>query len=126
MKAWKAALAASVAAAAIALIVVAPMAQSSRSPGGLKVVSVTALGGSNPNTVTAKCPRGFVAIAGGFDAQQVNVLRSEKRDKRRWTVRANHLFPRSAANSCMHRRSARKAPVDSTSGTRACADLSPA
>ena len=91
MKAWKAALAASVAAAAIALIVVAPMAQSSRSPGGLKVVSVTALGGSNPNTVTAKCPRGFVAIAGGFDSQQVNVLRSEKRDKRHWTVRAEQI-----------------------------------
>ena len=92
MKAWKAALAASVAAAAIALIVVAPMAQSSSSPGGLKVVSVTALGGGSPNTVTAKCPRGFVAIAGGFDAQQVNVLRSEKRDKRRWTVRAEPIF----------------------------------
>ena len=93
MKAWKAALAASVAAAAIALIMVAPMAQSSKSPGGLKVVSVTALGGGSPNTVTAKCPRGFVAIAGGFDAQQANVLRSEKRDKRRWTVRVEPIVP---------------------------------
>ena len=92
MKAWKAALAASVATAAIALIVGAPMAQSSRNP-GLKVVSVTALGGSTPNTVTAKCPRGFVAIAGGFDAQQVNVVRSQKRDKRRWTVRAQPFVP---------------------------------
>jgi hypothetical protein len=92
MKAWKAALAASVAAAAIALIVVAPMAQSSRNP-GLKVVSVIANGGGSPNTVTAKCPRGFVAIAGGFDAQQVNVLRSEKRDQRRWTVKAEPIVP---------------------------------
>jgi hypothetical protein len=92
VKAWKAALAASVAAAAIALIVVAPMAQSSRSP-GLKVVSVTAFGGGSPNTATAKCPRGFVAIAGGFDAQQVNVLRSQKRDQRRWTVRAEPFVP---------------------------------
>jgi hypothetical protein len=89
VKAWKAALAASIATAVIALIVVAPMAVSSKSRPGLKVVSVAAGGGaSSPDTVTAKCPRGFVAIAGGFNGQEVNVLQSEKRDERRWTVRA--------------------------------------
>jgi hypothetical protein len=88
VKAWKAALAASVAAAAIALIVVAPMAQSSKSHGGLKVVSVTRSGLSGPNAATAKCPRGFVAIAGGFEGQQVDVRSSEKRDERHWTVTA--------------------------------------
>jgi hypothetical protein len=92
VKSWKAALAASVAAAVIALIVVAPMAQSSRNP-GLKVVSVTSGGTGGPNTATAKCPRGFVAIAGGFDAQQANVVHSGKRDKRRWTVRAEPIVP---------------------------------
>jgi hypothetical protein len=92
VKAWKAALAASIATAAIALVVVAPMAQSSRSP-GLKVMSVPAGGAaSSPDTVTAKCPRGFVAVAGGFNAQEVNVLQSEKRDARRWTVRAQPSF----------------------------------
>ncbi len=65
MKAWKAALAAAIATAAIALIVVAPMAQSSKSRGGLKVATVTS--GFQPSgQATAKCPRGYVAIGGGF------------------------------------------------------------
>jgi hypothetical protein len=85
VKAWKAALAASVATAAIALIMVAPMAQSSKRHGGLKIVSVVNAGISS-DVATAKCPQGFVAIAGGFEGQGIDAQSSEKQGERRWTV----------------------------------------
>jgi hypothetical protein len=84
VKAWKAALAAAFATAAIALIVVAPMAQSSKSRGGLKIVSVTS--GFRSTHATAKCPRGYVAIGGGFLGPDPGVTTSEKLDERRWQV----------------------------------------
>lgn len=84
MKAWKAALAAAVASAAIALIVVAPMAQSSKSREGLKIISTGDLAGSGH--ATAKCPRGFVVVGGGFTNVDAGVIQSQKDGERRWTV----------------------------------------
>ena len=55
---------------------------------GLKVVSTRSIGGGNPNTATAKCPRGFVVVSGGFDGQQVDVRSSSKQRERRWKVTA--------------------------------------
>ena len=84
MKAWKAALAAAIATAAIALIVIAPLAQSSskRHP-GLKVVSVDAPG---HGTTTARCPKGFVPIGGGFDTVDGNIQESFRSSRRGWEV----------------------------------------
>ena len=84
MKAWKSALAGSIATAVIALIVVAPMAQSSKSSKGLKIVTEVSRGSAD---ATAKCPRGYVVIGGGFNSQETGgVARSEKVDQRRWAV----------------------------------------
>ena len=92
MKAWKAALAGSIATAVIALIVVAPMAQSSKSSKGLKIVTESSTGTTD---ATAKCQRGYVAIGGGFDSQEVGgVAQSEKLGERRWTVRGAVLTKR--------------------------------
>ncbi len=92
MKAWKAALAGSIATAVVALIVVAPMAQSSKSSKGLKIVTESSTGSTD---ATAKCPRGYVVIGGGFDSQETGgVARSEKVDERRWSVRAAVLTKR--------------------------------
>jgi hypothetical protein len=85
VKAWKGALAGSIATAVIALIVVAPMAQSSKSSKGLKIVTEVSSGSTD---ATAKCPRGYVVIGGGFNSQETGgVARSEKVDQRRWAVR---------------------------------------
>jgi hypothetical protein len=84
VKAWKAALAAAVASAAIALIVVAPLAQSSKRRGGLKVVTTTS--GFGGGQATAKCPRGFVVIGGGFNNPEPGVTTAFKLDQRRWRV----------------------------------------
>ena len=85
MKAWKAALAAAIATAAIALIVIAPMAQSSgkRHP-GLKVVTVDRSGGGG--VVTARCPRGFVPIGAGFASADGSITHSFRSGKRDWRV----------------------------------------
>jgi hypothetical protein len=84
VKAWKAALAAAIAIAAIALIVIAPMAQSGKGKGGLKVVSVTS--GFHTGQATAKCPRGFTIVGGGFFGSGPGVTTSQKLDERRWRV----------------------------------------
>ncbi|HEY7151097.1 MAG TPA: hypothetical protein VH391_05405 [Solirubrobacterales bacterium] len=85
MSAWRAALAAAIATAAIALIVIAPMTASSKSTKRLKIVTEHAHGGIQ---ATAKCPRGYVAIAGGSEAQETGgVGFSEKVGARRWEVR---------------------------------------
>jgi hypothetical protein len=85
VKAWKAALAAAIATAAIAVIVIAPMAQSSgkRHP-GLKVVTVDQFGSNG--TATARCPRGFVPIAGGFDTVDGSIVESFRSSRRGWQV----------------------------------------
>jgi hypothetical protein len=85
VKAWKAALAAALATAAIAAIVIAPLAQSSgkRHP-GLKVVTVDKFG--SDGRATAKCPRGFVPIAGGFDTVDGSIAQSVRSGKRTWQV----------------------------------------
>jgi hypothetical protein len=91
MKAWKGALASAIATAAIALAVIAPLAQGGgkRHP-GLKVVSVTS--GFRAERATATCPRGYVAIGGGFfvatDPEQ-----SFKLDRRRWRVSVSDEGP---------------------------------
>ena len=84
MKAWKAALAAAIASAAIALIVIAPLAQSSskRHP-GLKVVTVDSF---DNGTTTANCPRGFIPIAGGFSSADGNITHSFRSSERGWRV----------------------------------------
>lgn len=84
MKAWKAALAAAIASAAIALIVIAPMAQSSgkRHP-GLKVLTV---GRSGNGTATATCPRGFIPIGGGFASVDGAITHSFRSSRRGWQV----------------------------------------
>ncbi len=64
VKAWRAALAAAIATAAIALIVIAPLAQSSKRHGGLKVIAVS--GGFHEAQAVAKCPKGYVIVGGGF------------------------------------------------------------
>jgi hypothetical protein len=84
VKAWKAALAAAIASAAIALIVIAPLAQSSskRHP-GLKVVTVDSFGNGR---TTANCPRGFIPIAGGFSSVDGNITHSFRSSRRGWQV----------------------------------------
>jgi hypothetical protein len=86
VKAWKAALAAAIATAAIALIVIAPMAQSSKSRGRLKVTTVVKSAAGH--RAVAKCPRGYVVISGGFDigTPSNTVIDSFKLDDRRWVV----------------------------------------
>jgi hypothetical protein len=85
VKAWKAALAAAIATAAIALIVIAPMTASSKGTKRLKIATEYAHGSTD---ATAKCPRGYVAIAGGFETQETGgAAISRKLDRRRWTVR---------------------------------------
>jgi hypothetical protein len=83
VKAWKAALAAAIASAAIALIVIAPMAQSGKRHPGLKVVGVHA---GSQGTATARCPRGFIPIAGGFSTVDGNITHSFRSSKRSWRV----------------------------------------
>ncbi|MGH2976441.1 MAG: hypothetical protein ACRDLL_16495, partial [Solirubrobacterales bacterium] len=97
VKAGKAALAAAIATAAIALVVVAPMAQSSRSRGGLKVVSVTS--GFRDSQADAKCPRGFVVVGGGFFGSGPSVSSSLKVDERRWRVIADDPNNKRAATA---------------------------
>jgi hypothetical protein len=84
VKAWKAALAAAIATAAIALIVIAPMAQSSgkRHP-ALKVVTVDE---SGLGAATARCPRGFLPIAGQFDSADGSITSSHRSSRRGWRV----------------------------------------
>ena len=83
MKAWKAALAAAIASAAIALIVIAPMAQSSRSHPGLRVATVDQFG---HGTATARCPRGFIPIGGEFDSSDGSITSSHRSSERGWRV----------------------------------------
>ncbi len=87
MKAWTAALAAAIATAAIALIVIAPLAQSSskRHP-GLKVV--TASDFSFSGRAVAKCPRKYVVVGGGADTgPDAAITQFGKNGSRRWRVR---------------------------------------
>jgi hypothetical protein len=85
VKAWKAALAAAIATAAIALIVIAPMAQSSKSHGGLKVTTVDE--STFSGRAVAKCPRGYVVIGGGLGTGPSEViLNAVKRTPRKWEV----------------------------------------
>ena len=84
MKAWRAALAAAIATAAIALIVIAPLAQSSKRHGGLKVIAV--LGGFHEAQAVAKCPKGYVIVGGGFGGVEPGVTNSAKADSRHWVV----------------------------------------
>jgi hypothetical protein len=84
VKAWIAALAAAIATAVIAAIVIAPLAQGGgKRRAGLKVVSVTS--GFHSGQATATCPRGYVAVGGGFLGVDP-VTNSLKVDKRRWRV----------------------------------------
>jgi hypothetical protein len=84
VKAWKAALAAAIATAAVALIVIAPLAQSSsKHRPGLKVVTVDAFGNG---TTTARCPRGFIPIGGGFASVGGNITKSFRSIRRGWEV----------------------------------------
>jgi hypothetical protein len=83
MTAWKAALAAAIATAVIALIVIAPMAQSSKSHPGLRVVSVDGFG---HGAATARCPRGFTPIAGGFSSVDGAITHSFRSSRRSWRV----------------------------------------
>jgi hypothetical protein len=98
VRAWTAALAAAIATAAIALIVIAPMAQSSgkRHP-ALKVVSVTS--GFQDGQATAKCPRGFSVVGGGFFGSGPLVSTSLKVDERRWRVIADDLNSKRATSA---------------------------
>jgi hypothetical protein len=89
VKAWKAALAAAIATAAIALIVVAPMTASSKSTKTLKIVTEFDSGGVSAK---ARCPRGYVAIAGGAETQETGGIgTSEKQGERRWYVQGAML-----------------------------------
>lgn len=83
MRTWKAALAAAVATAVVALIVIAPMAQSSRSHPGLKVATAHS---SGQGGVIVRCPRGFIPIAGGFDSVDGSATTSQRVSKRSWEV----------------------------------------
>jgi hypothetical protein len=79
-----AALAAAIATAAIALVVIAPLAQGGdKRHAGLKVVSVTS--GFRDGRATATCPRGYVAVGGGFLGLDPPAT-SLKVDQRRWRV----------------------------------------
>jgi hypothetical protein len=60
------------------------MTASSRGTKSLRIVTEHASGSTD---ATAKCPRGYVAIAGGFRTQETGGAgTSERLDKRRWTV----------------------------------------
>ena len=97
MKAWKAALAAAIATAAIAVIVIAPMAQGTgKRHAGLKVVTTTS--GFRGEQATATCPRGFVATGGGFLLGD-GVIRSYKLDERRWRVAVSDNVPDPTADA---------------------------
>jgi hypothetical protein len=86
VKAWKAALAAAIATAAIALIVVAPMAQSGKRKGGLKIVTADEF--TFTGRAVAKCPRKYVVVGGGSNTGATStIVQSQKRDSRRWEVR---------------------------------------
>jgi hypothetical protein len=97
VRAWTAALAAAIATAAIALIVIAPMAQSTKSHGALKVVDVTS--GFQDGQATAKCPRGYSVVGGGFFGSGPLVSSSLKVDKRRWRVIADDLDSKRASSA---------------------------
>jgi hypothetical protein len=97
VKAWKAALAAAIATAAIALVVIAPLAQGGgkRHP-GLKVVTTTS--GFRGERATATCPRGYVATGGGFFIGE-GVIASYKLDQRRWRVSVSDNQPDPTADA---------------------------
>jgi hypothetical protein len=88
VKAWMTAIASAIATAAIALLVIAPIAQSSKHAPGLKLVTVE---NSGTGGATAKCPKRFVPIGGGFKGVDGSVRTSVNGavaglSKRSWRV----------------------------------------
>jgi hypothetical protein len=104
VKAWKAALAAAITTAVIAVIVIAPMAQGGKGHAGLngkrhaglKVVTTTS--GFRGERATARCPRGFVATGGGFLVGE-GVIQSYKLGQRRWRVAVSDNAPQPTADA---------------------------
>jgi hypothetical protein len=93
MKAWKAALAAALATAAISFVAFAPAAQSGKGAGKLKIVNATS--GTLNGAATTKCPKGYVLIGGGFTTAPGNtVFESLKRGERAWSARAVDATPK--------------------------------
>ena len=83
MKAWRAALAAAIATAAISFIAMAPAAQSGRSAGKLKITNASKSGQAQ---AAASCPKGYVVIGGGFSSSDQNVINNQKQDENTWIV----------------------------------------
>jgi hypothetical protein len=83
VKAWRAALAAAIATAAISFIAMAPAAQSGKSAGKLKITTASK---SGQVQAAATCPKGYVVIGGGFSASEVNVINDRKQDENTWIV----------------------------------------
>jgi hypothetical protein len=86
VKAWRAALAASIATAAISFVAFAPAAQSGKSAGKLKI---TAASKSGQVQAAATCPKGYVVVGGGFAAIEGNVINNQKQDENTWIVQTS-------------------------------------
>jgi hypothetical protein len=83
VKAWKAALAAALATAAISFVALAPAAQSGKTAGKLKITTAHKSGTA---MALATCPKGYVVIGGGFSAIEGNVINNQKQDEDSWIV----------------------------------------
>ena len=116
MKAWKAALAAAIATAAIALIVVAPMAQSSKSHPGLRLVTVDEFGSRRGD---GEVPEGIHP-----NGRRIRQLRRQHRELAAGRASAagawRSMPPRGAYQAS---RFVGRASAGSTSTTRVSADI---
>ncbi len=83
MKAWRAALAAAIATAAISFVAFAPAAQHGKGAGKLKITTASK---SGQVQAAATCPKGYVVIGGGFSAIDGNVINNQKQDQNTWIV----------------------------------------